>query len=190
MASTSSDVPKLEIERGTYEIIRDRLVGHGKVLAERAHTLNTKRLELFGGTDLAVLGNERIRTENNCVPRDIKEVGNYLLFGYNVFIGLKRETHIEDVFSLHTFEKTDQGISFRSVSKDAPGYFLSDPKFVEEFQELYHYYEQTKLLQLRTIGDKLLAVFQIGEKITDVRVFRWALAPDGTVSLHRQPGRA
>ena len=180
--STSTDVQKVEIERGTYEIIRDRLLGHGKVLAERADTLNEKRLELFGSTDLAVLGNERIRTENNCVPRDIKEVGNYLLFGYNVFIGLKRETHIEDVFSLHTFEKTDEGISLRSVSKDAPGYFLSDPKFIEEFQELYHYYEQTKLLQLRSVGDKLLAVFQIGEKIGDVRVFRWAVAPDGAVS--------
>ena len=101
--TTSTDVHKPEIERGTYEIIRDRLLGHGKVLAELADTLNEIRLELFGSTDLAVLGNERIRTENNCVPRDIKEVGNYLLFGYNVFIGLKRETHIEDVFSLHTF---------------------------------------------------------------------------------------
>ncbi len=180
--STSPDTQKPEIERGTYEIIRDRLLGHGKTLAERADSLNKKRLELFGGTELAVLGNERIRTENNCVPRDIKEVGNRLLFGYNVFIGLKRETHVDDVFSLHTFDKTDDGITLHAVAKDSPAYFLSDPKFVEEFKELYQYYAQTRLLQLRTVGDKLLAVFQIGEKITDVRVFRWAMTPDGAVS--------
>ena len=120
--STSPHVTGPEIERRTYEIVRDRLLGHGKTLAERADALNKKRLELFGGTELAVLGNERIRTENNCVPRDIKEVSNHLLFGYNVFIGLKRETHVEDVFSLHTFEKSEAGISFRTVSKDDPGY--------------------------------------------------------------------
>ena len=75
----STDVQQQpEIERGTYEIIRDRLLGHGKILAERADGLNKKRLEIFGSTELAVLGNERIRTENNCIPRDIKEVGNHL----------------------------------------------------------------------------------------------------------------
>jgi hypothetical protein len=179
--STSPETPKPEIERGTYEIIRERLLRHGQTLAERADGLNERRLELFGGTELAVLGNERIRTENNCVPRDIKEVGNHLLFGYNVFIGLKRETHVDDVFSLHTFEKTNDGITFHAVPKDSPAYFLSDPKFIDEFKELYQYYAQTRLLQLRTLGDKLLAVFRIGEKIDDVRVFRWAITPDGAV---------
>ena len=182
MSTTSTDVQQPEIERGTYEIIRDRLLGHGKTLAERADGLNEKRLEIFGGTELAVLGNERIRTENNCVPRDIKEVGNYLLFGYNVFIGLKKETHVEDVLSLHSHEKTEDGFVFRKVEKDSPDYFLSDTKFLEEFHELYHYYRNTKLLQLRRVGEKLLAVFQIGEKIEDVRVFRWAVSPDGAVT--------
>ena len=182
MSTTSTDVQQPEIERGTYEIIRDRLLGHGKTLAERADGLNKKRLEIFGGTELAVLGNERIRTENNCVPRDIKEVGNYLLFGYNVFIGLKKETHVEDVLSLHSHEKTEDGFVFRKVEKDSPDYFLSDAKFLEEFHELYHYYKNAKLLQLRRVGEKLLAVFQIGEKIEDVRVFRWAVSPDGAVT--------
>ena len=94
----STDRTGPEIERGTYEIIRDRLIGHGKTLAGRAEELNHKRIELFGGTELAVVANERIRTENNCVPRDIAVVGDHLLFGYNVFIGLKRETRVEDVF--------------------------------------------------------------------------------------------
>ena len=54
---------------------------------ERAEALNARRKELFGGTELAVLGNERVRTEHNCVPRDIVGVGEHLLFGYNVFLG-------------------------------------------------------------------------------------------------------
>ena len=143
-----------EIERGTYEIIRERLTAHGKTLAEKAEGLNRTRLELFGGTELAILGNDRIRTENNCVPRDIKEVGKHLLFGYNVFIGLKRETHVEDVFSLQTLHRDDNGFSFRPVPKDSPDYFLSDPKFLEEFSELYHYYSNTRLMQLRRVGEK------------------------------------
>jgi hypothetical protein len=167
------------IERGTYEIIRDRLVGHGNELSSRASGLNTKRLEIFGGTELGVLGNERIRTENNCIPRDIKEVSDLLLFGYHVFIGLKRETQVSDVLSLHRFEKTQDGFSFHPVSEDSPDNFLTAPKFVEEFQELYHYYRNTRLLQLRRLGEKLLAVFQIGEKLTDIRVFRWGLGRDG-----------
>ena len=178
----TAETAKPEIERGTYEIIRDRLLGHGDSLAERANALNQKRLELFGGTELAVAGNERIRTENNCVPRDIKEVGDALLFGYNVFIGLKRETRVEDVLSLHKCERTDDGFSFRTIEKDSPDYFLSDKKFLEEFNELYQYYANTRLLQLRRLGDKLLAVFQIGEKLHDVRVFRWAIANDGSVT--------
>ena len=39
----STDQTGPEIERGTYEIIRDRLIGHGKTLAERAEELNKKR---------------------------------------------------------------------------------------------------------------------------------------------------
>ena len=171
-----------EIERGTYEIIRDRLLEQGKTLAARADALNAKRLELFGGTELAILGNERIRTENNCVPRDIKDVSGLLLFGYNVFIGLKRETAVEDVFSLHELKRSEDGFSFEEVTKDSPGYFLSDQKFIAEFHELYQYYRNTRLLQLRRLNDKLLAVFQTGETLNDVRVFRWAIANDGTVT--------
>ena len=73
---------------------------------QKADALNSKRKEAFGGTELTVVGNERVRTENNCVPRDIINVGGTLLFGYNVFLGLKTETKIDDVFSLHKFEET------------------------------------------------------------------------------------
>ena len=42
-----------------------RRAGHGAGPA--AEALNARRLEVFGGTELRLLGTERIRTENNCV---------------------------------------------------------------------------------------------------------------------------
>ncbi len=180
--TTESEAGTVSIERGTYEIIRDRLLGQGKELSTRAEALNKKRLELFGGTELAVIGNERIRTANNCVPRDIKEVGPFLLFGYNVFIGLKTETAVEDVFSLHRFEETDGGFTFNAVAPDSPDYFLSDPRLLKDFRELYEYYKNSRLIQLRRLEGKILAVFQIGEKISDIRAFRWAVDVDGKIT--------
>ncbi len=60
--------------------------------------------------------------------------------------------------------------------------FLSDARFVTEFTELYNYYRNAQLVQLRVHQGKLLAAFQIGERLTDLRVFRWQLAPDGAAT--------
>ncbi|HEX7708528.1 MAG TPA: DNA repair ATPase [Thermoanaerobaculia bacterium] len=163
------------IEQGTYELLKARLAEQGKGLAALAETLNGRRLEIFGGTEMALLGSERIRTENNCVPRDIVEVGDLLLFGYNVFIGLKTETSVNDVLSLHRLH------DFSPVPDDAPENFLQDAAFARDFHELYHYYKNSRLVQLRRMDAKLLAVFQTGEAATDIRVFRWAVGNDGRV---------
>lgn len=53
---------------------------------------------------------------------------------------------------------------------------------MRDFTELYNYYKDTKLLQLSLWDGKLLASFQIGQKVFDVRVFRWSVSPDGAVS--------
>jgi hypothetical protein len=45
--------------------------------------LNTRRVATFGSAELRLLGTERIRTANNCVPRDVAQVGGAMLFGYN-----------------------------------------------------------------------------------------------------------
>src|SRR4051794_14578595 len=91
------------LDARTYEVLRQRLADQAKELARRAETLNTRRLEVFGGTELRLVGSERIRTENNCVPRDIVSIpdsdggaSGLMLFGYNVFIGLKPETTVDD----------------------------------------------------------------------------------------------
>ena len=168
------------IEQGTYEIIRDRLVKQAKGLGEKAQTLNAERISVFGGTEMGIIGNERIRTENNCVPRDIVEVGDRLLFGYNVFLGLKKTTVVADVLSLHEFTQTEEGFSF----EPAEASWLANPKFVTEFTELYQYYKDTELMQLRWNKERLLAVFRTGATAHDIKVFTWVPNPDGTVSKY------
>jgi hypothetical protein len=163
------------LDAGTYEVLRARLGAQAKELAARAEALNDKRVATFGGRSMTLAGTERIRTANNCVPRDIAHVGGAMLFGYNVFIGLKAETSIADVFAVHDFA----GRKFAGSQK--PG-LLDDPGFQRDFAELYRYYRDTRLLQLRRLQGLLLAVFQTGARGDDLKVLRWRVATDGTVS--------
>ncbi|WP_347254533.1 DNA repair ATPase [Leminorella grimontii] len=165
-------------EGGAYDILRKRLSEQGQQLHEKAAVLNARRLEEFGKSQMDAIGRIRIRTENNCVARDIVRVGDWLLFGYNVFIGLKRETRIEDVFSLYRLKEENGEYDVESVP--LAGTFLNVQSFVQDFNELYTYYKNTQLLQLVERDGKLLASFQIGERITDIRVFRWSISSDKT----------
>jgi hypothetical protein len=169
------------LERGTFEVVRDRLLAQSAALHGRAEALNRRRIEIFGGMEMAVLGTERIRTDNNCVPRDIVGVGDLLLFGYNVFIGLRKEISVSDTFSLHRFLQTDNGFEFPRLAPGDDGDFLDDPAFVRDFRELFQYYKGATLAQLRRVEAKLLAVFRTGESLTDVKVFRWEVGADGSV---------
>lgn len=161
---------------GAYEILRKRLTEQGQQLHQKAAQLNDSRLQEFGQSQMDIIGRIRIRTENNCQARDIVRVGEWLLFGYNVFLGLKRETQIEDVFSLYRLIDNQGEFDVEAVSYDDT--FLSDTRFIQDFTELYTYYKNTQLLQLVERDGKLLASFQIGERITDVRVFRWSISSD------------
>lgn len=166
---------------GAYEVLRRRLTEQGQRLQGLAETLNRQRLAEFGDSRLEVVGRFRIRSENNCVGRDIVQVGpDRLLFGYNVFIGLKTQTRIEDVFGLYRLVQGSDGYDVAAL--ELKGSFLDQPGFVHDFNELYAYYKHARLLQLIVVGDKLLASFQIGERSSDVRVFRWALSRDGELT--------
>ncbi|MGH3760829.1 DNA repair ATPase [Actinophytocola sp.] len=186
----------------TYEVLRDRLGGAAAELKRRAEALNAQRLEVFGSTELRLVGSERIRTEHNCVPRDIVSIpdgvgagadGNgasgLMLFGYNVFIGLKPETTVGDVFSLHRFARDGDAFRFEGVGRsehepapDERPELLRDERFRRDFTELYRYYRETRLLQLRPVEGKLLAVFQTGPRTEDIKVLRWAMGTDGSIS--------
>lgn len=178
------------IQSSGYDIIRRRLSQQAEQLQTRAETLNKERQELFGSTTLAVIGQDRIRTENNCIPQDIINVGGRLLFGYNVFIGLKTHTAVDDVFSLHTFAHESDQVTLGHVPADHPTNFLTDPRFIKDFEDLYTYYKDTHLQQLRRVGNKLLAVFQIGSALTDVRVLRWAILPNNQLKYLDNSGAA
>jgi hypothetical protein len=171
-----------KLDAGTYDVLRVRLAAQAAELAKRADELNARRLAVFGSAQLALIGTERIRTANNCVPRDIVAVGGRMLFGYNVFIGLKPETAVDDVFSLQRFSHDETAFRFDDVSAQDLPELLRDEQFGRDFGELYRYYRQAKLLQLRRLDGKLLAVFQIGPRTEDIRVLRWGIAPDGEVS--------
>ena len=164
-------------EGGAYEIIKRRLSEQGSSLKKLTAALNDARIAEFGGSEMKVVGRARVRTENNCTPRDIVQVGDYLLFGYNVFIGLKTTTQVADVFALFKLEQTSEQIEFTEI--DSEQTFLNDIGFKRDFDELYRYYKNTRLLQLTVKDGKLLAGFQIGERLEDIRVFRWGLSADG-----------
>ena len=170
-------VDKAVAEGGAYEVIKKRLLEQGKKLETSARELNKERLSEFGSSEMAVAARVRVRTENNCIARDIVQVGKYLLFGYNVYIGLKKETHIDDVFALFTLSGEAGNTELTQVP--LAGLFLTDQRFVQDFGELYRYYKSTKLVELTVKSGKLLMGFQIGEKLEDRRVFRWAISADG-----------
>ncbi|NOQ16438.1 MAG: AAA family ATPase [Methyloprofundus sp.] len=173
----NSDIQHAVAEGGAYDVIRKRLEQQGEQLQAKINRLNQKRLAEFGQTDLRVMGRVRVRTENNCVPRDIVRVGRKLiLFGYNVFIGLKKETSVNDVFNLYQLVETKDGFEVEPFNQKE--HFLHEVEFVKDFTELYQYYKQAQLLSLHVVNDRLLAVFQIGKKLADIRVFRWQIAND------------
>lgn len=164
-------------EGGAYEVIRQRLTEQQQALESLVSEINNARLQEFGSTEMKVLGRMRLRTENNCQAKDLVVVGEYLLFGYNVHIGLRKETRVEDVLSLFTLDEKEGEYDLRAVPVNES--FLSDSRFQTDFQELYAYYKDTALSQLVFKDNKLLASFQIGAKLTDVRVFRWNVSADG-----------
>jgi len=164
-------------EGGAYEVIRKRLLDQGQRLSASVRQLNESRIAEFGSSAMRVIARVRVRTENNCIPRDIVQVGDYLLFGYNVFIGLKKETKVEDVFALFSKKKGDSGDELEQIGIE--GTFLAGQSFVNDFDELYRYYKNTRLVELTINNGKLLAGFQIGERLEDVRVFRWSISADG-----------
>ncbi len=171
------------LEGGNYEVLRGRLQRHGRELASAVEALNSDRQRVFGGSELEVVANERVRTENNCVPRDIVSVGEFLFFGYNVFIGLKSETSIEDVFALHRFSpQPEGGFDCSPVSLESANGFLLDEGFQKEFANTYRYTRDARLLQLVKSESHVLATFQIGGTHNDIKVFKWNILADG--SLH------
>ncbi|MCK5903567.1 MAG: DNA repair ATPase, partial [Cocleimonas sp.] len=71
MTTKTDIIDQAVTESGSYEIIRKRLETQGKALTEQISTLNSARLDEFGSTAMSVIARLRVRTENNCIARDI-----------------------------------------------------------------------------------------------------------------------
>ncbi len=171
--------PAETLEGGSYEVLLRRLKEAATGLGERAEALNRRRIETFGGTPLEVIANERVRTDNNCIPRDLVSLGDVLVFAYNVFLGLKTETTLGDVFALH---RLGEGPSLEGLGPEAiPGLF-DDPRFLSDFNELHRFYQGARLVRVTVQQGRLLAMFQTGQRLTDVRGFRWGLSAGGGVA--------
>ncbi len=163
-----TDEQTQEIGGGTYEVIRKRLGEQGAHLLTQTNALNERRQEVFGGTETELIDTIRVRTEHNCIPRDVISLSTEeLMLGYEVFIGLKSETNTADVFSELHYSGSE------ILPKDST--LLADPRFQKDFNELFQYYKNAKLLQLRRTDTHILMAFQTGRKIEDIRVLRWGI---------------
>ncbi|MBM9439924.1 DNA repair ATPase [Actinacidiphila bryophytorum] len=150
------------LDADAYDLLRERLAAAARELAGRAEALNSARQEAFGGGELHLAGTERLGTRRASLPADVAPVGAGLLFGAN-------PAQVEDVADV---------LSLREADEPVAG-LLDDPQFVRDFRELYRYYRQTRLLRLRALEGRLLAVFRTGPSPADVKALGWRIGPDG-----------
>ena len=175
------------LEGGSYDVIRRRLLEQAAELATKAESLNEKRKKLFGGAELALIANERVRTEHNCIARDLVSVSGHLLFGFQVFMGLKTETGVSDVFAFYKFDRKGEGDNaewdLSQEGFDGAGAFLADETFAKELRDTFKYYSKdARLLRLKRTDTRLLASVQVGATMRDVKVFRWAIDAAGRLT--------
>ncbi|HSO38913.1 MAG TPA: DNA repair ATPase [Labilithrix sp.] len=176
------------LEGGSYDVIRRRLLEQAAELSSKAEALNDRRKKVFGGAELALLANERVRTEHNCIARDLVSVAGHMLFGFQVFMGLKTETGVSDVFAFYKFEKkpgagADAEWDLSQVPFEGAGAFLTDEAFVKELRDTFKYYSKdARLLRLKRTDTRLLASVQVGATVKDAKVFRWAIDATGRLT--------
>ncbi len=153
---------------GNYEVLKSRLdeaIGELKASLGR---LNESRKETFGAIDQKLIATERISTSNNCVPRDMIAVGDKLLFGFNVHIGLKAQVNVSDVFSVHSYKD--------HAFHEADNSLIADRQFEDDFHKLYKYYKGTSFSKFARRGPYLYMIFQVGKLEEDIKAFKWQIA--------------
>ncbi|MFP3979740.1 DNA repair ATPase, partial [Marinobacter sp. KMM 10035] len=182
MSTDRTGLESIVQEGSAFETIQRRLKEQGGQLREQVSGLNQAREDIFGSAGMNVLGRARVRTENNAIARDVVRLGDKLLFGFNLQLGLRKTLELEDVFCLYHLNDGDGG--FEMTEAAIEGTFLKDGRFATDFRELQQYYNTATLSQLTILKGMLLMVFRIGDKLSDLRVFRWELKPDGEVNRY------
>ena len=170
-ATSSDNSPQLE--RGTYEIIQNRLKSFSDDLRERIGFLNDERRQVFGSIPTELISTQRITTANNCVAQDIVPIGDKFVFGYNVHMGLKTVTELKDVFGV--FEFSDGSMH------EQPLELFEDSVFIADFNSLYKYYKDTRFQRFHLAGPHLYLVFQVSKSHDDTKSFKF-LVDDGKLT--------
>lgn len=160
----------IQLESGTYEIIKRRLQTQKDELTKRLSELNQARKEVFSSTSFVLKANQRITTENTCVARGIVALDDICIFGYNVHFGLRTEIKLDDVFSIYQFD----GTQFIPQSLD----LINDANFTTDYQNLYKYYRDSIFSKFRLTENYLYMIFQISKNADDLKAFKW-LIKDG-----------
>jgi hypothetical protein len=169
--ATPAPAPQ-SLEQGTYEILRARLANHAADLRARLERLNAARQEVFGSIKSGLVATERITTKNNCLPRDLIPIGGgRFLFGYNVHLGLRIETQLDDVFAAYEYRDKQ----FRALPLDS----LADPQFESDFKGLYKYYKNTVFSKFSIIEPHLFMEFRVGKSVADFKAFKWLRSESG-----------
>ena len=176
------------VEASTYRLLQTRLEEAAAELARRAGVLNERRVEAFGASRLDLIATERVRTEDNVTPRDVAAVGDQLVMAYNAVAGVRGEIRPEDVFSVHHLEERDGLVVLNPNAEGLVGSALDDDHFRRDFAELHTYFKDARVQQVYRVGDKLLAVFRTGTGLNDLRVLRWSVGSDGSLSYHDDRG--
>ena len=89
------------VPASTYQLLRDRLQAVAGRLKAAADEVNVTRATLFASVPLALVEQDRLRTEQPSQPRDVVSVGDLLLFGFNISGALGRVRTVRDAFALY-----------------------------------------------------------------------------------------
>ena len=171
--SESDETNTDQLSGGTYELLKGRINTQVQELKSRLEKLNVERKDIFGSIATALIGSDKVTTENNCIAQDFTTIGQNFIFGYNVTLGLKSQTNLEDVFASYKYEDG------RFHEQDLA--LINNAEFLDKFNDLYKYYKKAKFVRFSTRGHSLYMVFRIGDAIDDLKVFKWTIHEDSIV---------
>ncbi len=160
-----------QLDRGTYEVIRNRLREQGNALRTKLSQLNDARKEVFGSIEFQLTHTDRITTAHNCIPRDMVAIGRQVLVGYNVQFGLKSGIDLADVFA--SFDFIDGRFEPRPLE------LLNNESFKKDFADLYRFYKTTTFAKFFVRGPFLYMKFHVGRDVNDFKAFKWAFEGGG-----------
>ena len=176
VAAPESEAADQTLRGGSYDLLRRRLRTQVEAVLAASRSIDERRVEAFGSVQLRLTGSDRIATDLACRPRDVARIGDVLILGFNVDIELGL-AQPEQVFALYAADHIDADEPTLTPLDAADSRnFLTEPAFRAEFEKLFKFYGKARFVDLRVTANQMLAVFQVGDRLDDVRALRWTIA--------------